>query len=112
MFRLELLGRVAYDLSKLLWDAAIRACHFCQHRHFAIALDKLDRKIEVQQTHEGFTGHWARNHIAPGHDKVYFCLTNIPEDSLQCGEVPVNIINCSNSHDQTLLKVFTGVAAE
>src|SRR3989442_9926737 len=101
---MKLLRHPAHDLSKLFWDGAcIRACHLCKHLTVAIALDKLYWNIQVQQTRECFTWHRAQNHIAPDHYMVYLCLTNILEYSLKCGEVAINIIDCSDPHNRPFL---------
>ena len=47
------------------------------------------------------TWHRPRNHIAPNYDVVYFCLTNFLEHNLQCGKVPVNVIDCSDPHHRS-----------
>src|SRR6266571_8458685 len=108
MFRMELARHPAHDLSKLFWDGAcIRACHLFKHNTVAIPLDELCWDIEVQQTCECFTWHGAGQHIAPDHYMVYFCLTNILEYGLQCGEVGMNIIDCGDPHDRPVFEHST-----
>jgi hypothetical protein len=70
---MKLLRRPAHGLSSLFWEGAwIRACHLRKHRNLAIALDKVHRHAEVQQAHERFAWHRARNDIAPDHHMVHF----------------------------------------
>ena len=98
---MKLLRHPAHDLSKLFRDGAcFRASHPCKHLTVAIALDELDWNVEVQQTRDCFPWHRARKHIAPDYYMVYFCLTNILEYSLKCGEVRMNIIDCSDPHNR------------
>src|SRR5258708_6901037 len=54
----------------------------------------------MQQIRECFTWHRTRKHIAPDHYIVYFCLANLLEHGLQGGEVTVNIVDCSDSHER------------
>jgi hypothetical protein len=94
---MKLLRRPANDLSSLFREGAcFRASHCCEHLTVAVALNELHWKIEVQQISHCFTGHRARKHIAPDHDVIDFCLTNILEYSLKCGEIRMNIIDCSD----------------
>src|SRR5262249_49097150 len=112
VFRMKLLGHPAHDLAKLFWDRArLHACHLCKHLTVAIALDKLHWNVEPQQTCESFKWHWARKDIAPDHDLVYLCLANILEHRLQCGEVPMNIIERSDPHDRPPLYLPPAVSA-
>jgi hypothetical protein len=100
---MELLRSPAHGLSCLFWEPAwIPAGHLSKHRNLAIALDKLHWKFEVQQTRERFTRHWARHYIAPDHYMVYFRLIHLSEYRLECREVPVNVIDGSDPHLQTL----------
>ena len=99
---MELLRHPAHNLSKLLWDLArLRASHLCKHHTIAVALDELHGNVEIPQTRDRFIWHRAGKHIAPDHYLIYFCLTNILEYSLECGEVRVNIVNCSDPHNRT-----------
>ena len=98
---MKLLCIPAHDLSKLFWDGAcLRASHPFKHLTVAIALDKLDWNTELQQACKCLTWHRARKHIASDHYMFYPCLTNIMQDSLKCGEVAVNIIDCSDPHNR------------
>jgi len=93
---MKLLGHPTHDPSKLFWDGAcFSACHLFTHSTIAIPFNELYWDIEVQQTCERFARHRAWEHIAPDYYVVYFGLTNILEDSLQCRQVPVNIVDCS-----------------
>src|SRR5919108_3308876 len=98
---MQLLRHPAHDLTNLFWYCArIPTGHLCNHLTVGIALDKLYWNREVQQTSECFTWHWARDHITPDHDLVYFCLSNILEYCLKCWKVPMNIIDCCNTHNR------------
>jgi hypothetical protein len=61
-------------------------------------VDKVDGQIEVQQTPERLTGHPTRDNLAPDHDLIDSGVANILEDSLQGGEVPMDIIKRCDSH--------------
>src|SRR5437660_11702418 len=98
---MKLLCIPAHGLSKLFRDGAcFRAFHPCKHLTVAVALDELHWNVEVQQTRDCFTWHRSGKHIAADHQMICFCLTNILEDSLKCGEVRMNIIDCSDPHNR------------
>src|SRR5262249_47692081 len=80
-------------------SALVLACDVCEDRSLAIALNRLHGNIEVQQTGEGFARHRPRSHVAPNHYLIYFGLMNILEYRFQCGEVAMNVIDCSDAHD-------------
>jgi hypothetical protein len=63
-------------------------------------VDELHRQVKLQQTVERFPGHRAWNHVAPDHNLIDLCFTDILEYSLQGGEVPMNIIKCSYTHNR------------
>src|SRR5437588_6760059 len=97
---MKLLRVPAHDLSKRCRDLArVRACHLFKHHAVAVALNELHGNAEVQQAPDCFSRHRARKDIAPDHDMVYFCLTNIFEHRLKCWEVRMNIVNCSDTHN-------------
>src|ERR1700722_13767096 len=92
----------AHGLSRLFGDCVgILACNLRKHRGFAIALDELYWSVEVLETPKCFTRHRSWKHITADHDLVHSCLANILKDRLQCGEVPVNIVDGSDSHDRS-----------
>ena len=80
--------------------AFIRGGHLGQHRQLAIAVDEMHGEVEVEQLPERLAGHRARHHIASDHDLIDVGVTKFLEDRLQGGEVGVNIIECSDSHDR------------
>lgn len=85
--------RPAHDRSILLRDGGrILACHLFEHCNLAVPVDELNRNTDVEQTGECFTRHRARNDIAPDHDLVDFCLTNLVEYSLKGGKISMNIV--------------------
>src|SRR5207237_9917896 len=69
-----------------------------QYRPFAIAVNEVRRQVQVQQTPKRFAGHGSGNDIAPYYNLVNIRLTNILKGSLQGWEVPMNIVEGSNSH--------------
>lgn len=71
------------------WNSA---CHLFEHCDFAIAINKLDGNIEIQQTLKCFMRHWARKHIASDHNMLYSYPTNLFEHGLQGREVPMNVV--------------------
>ena len=88
------------DLANSFWHCArVDASALCHHLTVGIALDKLDPKMKIQQASERFTRHGAGDHIAPDHDIVNFGRCNISEYGLKCWKVPVDIIDCGNTHD-------------
>ena len=96
---MKLLRHPVDDLAKLLrHGACVRASHPRKHLTVAVALDELHWDVEVQQTRDRFTRHRALNHIAPDHDMVYVCVTNLLEYGLEGGEVRMNIVECSDAH--------------
>jgi hypothetical protein len=100
---MELVCAPAHSFASLLGHLAwVPACQLSKRRNLAIALDELDRNIEVQQTSECLAGHWAGKQITPDHDLVYLFLTNGVEYSLQCREISVNIVDGSDPHDLIL----------
>lgn len=96
---MKLLRHPTHGRSRLLWNRRSHTRPLCKHRSIAIAVDELDWNIEVQQTREALTRHRARNHVAPDDYLVYFCSANILKHSLECGEVAMNIIDCSDTHE-------------
>src|SRR5882724_2665054 len=101
---MKLTSHPAHSLPKLLWDVTrLRASHLCKHHSIAIALDELRRNIEVQQTCHRFIRHRPGKHIAPDHYLIYSCLTNVLEDSLKCGKVGMNVIDCRDAHSRNFL---------
>ena len=67
--------------------------------NLTIALDKLNRKIEVEKALKRFTRHWTRNNIAADYDKLCFGKLNFFKNSLKRGKISVNVINCCDSHN-------------
>src|SRR5438067_3656788 len=61
-------------------------------------MDEMQWNIQFEQSHQRFAWHGARYHIASNDYLVYLCLTNIVEDRLECGKVPMNIVECSRAH--------------
>jgi hypothetical protein len=110
---MKLLRRPANDLSELFWNLAyVLASHLCKHDTIAIAVDELHWSIELEQTRQRFARHRAWKHIAPDHDMLYSCFTNIVEDSLECAEVSMNVIECSDPHKNLPLYRRKWLAAE
>src|SRR3984893_16444080 len=100
MFSTQLFCRPTHDFSKLFRDPAdLHSCQLCKHVHLAVALDELNWNIQAQQTVNCFPRHRTRNHIAADDRLIYACLSNILEDSLERGEIAVNIIDRSNAHE-------------
>ncbi len=98
---IELLRYPAKGVSSLFRNGdSFRACHLRNDLAVAVAFDKLYWNIEVQQTRECLTRHWAQNYIAPNDYMVYVRLANVSEYSLERGQVSMNIIECSNPHDR------------
>jgi hypothetical protein len=62
-------------------------------------MDELYGQVEVKQSLEGLSRHWAWKHIAPHHDLIDPGATYILKDRLQGREVTVNVIESSNPHD-------------
>src|SRR5258708_27523241 len=101
VFRMELLRHPPNILPKLLRHLAnILASHLRKHCAVAIATDKLNRDVEVQQELERFTRHWPRKYVAAHHHLIHSRQPNIPEHSLKRGEIAVDIINCRNAHNR------------
>lgn len=96
---IKLLSRPAHGLSGLLRDFGdLHACPHRKHHTVAIALDELDWKLQVQQQRERLPRHRARKHVASDEDLVDIRLADLFEHGLQRGEVPVNIVDCSDLH--------------
>src|ERR1700736_770422 len=67
----------ANDFSNLFWKCrALGACQLCKHRGLAIASDKTNWSLDVQQAREGFNWHRPWKHVASHHDQVCAGGTN------------------------------------
>jgi hypothetical protein len=68
----------------------------------SVAADELDRHGQVEQRADGRLGHWPRDDI-PSHDDPIDTLTaDIREDRLECGKIPVNVVDRRQPHHTTL----------
>ena len=103
--RTKPLGGPAYDLSMWAWNLAdITARHVRKHDALSIPVDELDWQIEVRQTCERFNWHRAGQHIATNNDAVRAGQMNILQDSLQRGEIGMNVIQRGNPHGPQYLR--------
>ncbi len=94
VFRTKLLRHPAHCLLSLFRKRArLHASHRCKHLTVAVASDELDWNVEFTQTRDSFKRHRPGKYIAPDHDLVHVCSTNIFEQRLQCRQVRMNIID-------------------
>ena len=70
-----------------------------EHLAVTIAVDELRGNVKVEQTLDGFTGHWAGKDVASDNDAVHFDLTDLLEYRLQRREVGMNVVDSSDALD-------------
>jgi len=99
MFRKQLLRIPAHGLSKPLRNGiCLLACPRCKHLSVAIAMDEMQGNIQLEQSPECFAWHRPRYYITSDDYLIYLCSTNLVEDRLECGKIPMNVIDCSRAH--------------
>jgi hypothetical protein len=93
IFRVKLLRYPTNGRSKRFGDGVgFHPSHPRKQLPLPVAMDELYGNIKAQQALERFPRHRPWNYVPTDDNMVYFRLANVVEDRLQCGEVPVNII--------------------
>jgi hypothetical protein len=106
MLRLQLACRPSHRLSPLFRSSAVPIrlypSHLRKHLAVAVPVKELPRNIEAQQTRDCFDRHGTWKHIATDNYKIHFFFMYILEHRLKRGKVSMNIIDCSDSHEDVL----------
>src|SRR5262249_39103277 len=76
----------------------LTACQLRQDGRFAVSANKIDRNAEALQALETFARHRPWNDVATDDDSVDARLPRLGENSLECGEIAVNVVNRGYLH--------------
>ena len=74
-----------------------------EHHAVAVSSDELHRKIEVEQSRDGFPRHRAGKHVAADHDTIDSGPPHIAKDRLECGQISVKIVECRHLRSSDIL---------
>jgi len=77
---------------------AILALHLREHSHLSIADNKLDRKIEIEQTSESFTRHGTRNYVSSDNNPICAGASHVLKHRFQCREIAMNVVKSCDPH--------------
>lgn len=104
MFRTKLIRCPANDGPILLRNrSGLPARHLFEYGNLTVATDEMSWNTQVQQKAIVSRGIGPGSTSPPDHNLIDSSLADLLKRGFQCGKIPVNVIDCSNSHDRPAL---------